>query len=58
MEREGSESDFNSHTREGVTHWQKGLRLLKANFNSHTREGVTDLCIMDSLAQKFQLTHP
>ena len=39
-ERETSISDFNSHTREGVT----SAKILKENiknFNSHTREGVT-----------------
>ena len=35
--------DFNSHTREGVTHWTFAIDAYFGNFNSHTREGVTQL---------------
>ena len=32
---------FNSHTREGVTGYNRPLQSSAAYFNSHTREGVT-----------------
>ena len=34
-------SNFNSHTREGVTHRQEWACNPQQDFNSHTREGVT-----------------
>ncbi len=34
-------TNFNSHTREGVTFAEKYAAKSSSNFNSHTREGVT-----------------
>ena len=36
-------TNFNSHTREGVTIFTQEYKIPRTNFNSHTREGVTRL---------------
>ena len=52
-------TDFNSHTREGVTQMRHLCTSPLINFNSHTREGVTDRGLSSMLLIKilFQLTH-
>ena len=50
-------SNFNSHTREGVTGLSNVFDVA-GNFNSHTREGVTITCKCVNLSLLFQLTHP
>ena len=50
--------DFNSHTREGVTHFAEDHFRVFSNFNSHTREGVTVTSFAVSTNIAFQLTHP
>ena len=51
-------TNFNSHTREGVTA-SVNFSAGQKNFNSHTREGVTGNSTSSTAPRvKFQLTHP
>ena len=50
-------SDFNSHTREGVTSLQYYVCCTKHNFNSHTREGVTRSRYMPSGTKRHFNSH-
>ena len=51
-------SDFNTHTRVGVTAYFDANFFFYFDFNSHTREGVTAETRKNVLRSSFQLTHP
>ena len=55
---DNSSSNFNSHTREGVTPQIAGNSTVDIDFNSHTREGVTNKLFICEECGAFQLTHP